>query len=51
MVHAEFVWTEPHSKRIKIKLRVQKEVLHGAILEQAYTVEYAVQDQLCEGSG
>ncbi|KAH6785197.1 hypothetical protein C2S51_037652 [Perilla frutescens var. frutescens] len=48
LVHAEFIWTEPHSKRIKIKLRVQKEVLHGAILEQAYTVEYVVQDQLCE---
>ncbi|KAG6429430.1 hypothetical protein SASPL_107481 [Salvia splendens] len=48
MVHAEFIWTEPHSKRIKIKLKVQKEVLHGAILEQAYTVEYVVQDQLCE---
>lgn len=48
LVHAEFVWTEPHSKRIKVKLKVQKEVLHGAILEQAYTVEYVVQDQLCE---
>ncbi|XP_011082654.1 60S ribosomal export protein NMD3-like [Sesamum indicum] len=48
LVHAEFVWTEPHSKRIKVKLRVQKEVLNGAILEQAYTVEYVVQDQMCE---
>lgn len=48
IVHAEFVWTEPHSKRIKVKLRVQKEVLYGAILEQAYTVEYVVQDQMCE---
>ncbi|XP_073035619.1 uncharacterized protein [Primulina eburnea] len=48
LVHAEFVLTEPHSKRIKVKLRVQKEVLNGAILEQAYTVEYVVQDQMCE---
>ncbi|KAG8390462.1 hypothetical protein BUALT_Bualt01G0085800 [Buddleja alternifolia] len=48
LVHAEFIWTEPHSKRIKVKLRVQKEVLNGAILEQAYTVEYVVQDQMCE---
>ncbi|KAK6922094.1 Nmd3, N-terminal [Dillenia turbinata] len=46
LVHAEFVWTEPHSKRLKIKLRVQKEV-HGAILEQAYVVEYVVQDYMC----
>ncbi|XAR58119.1 hypothetical protein NMG60_11026513 [Bertholletia excelsa] len=48
LVHAEFVWTEPHSKRIKVKLRVQKEVLNGAILEQAYIVEYVVQEQMCE---
>ncbi|KAJ9695823.1 hypothetical protein PVL29_011013 [Vitis rotundifolia] len=40
LIHAEFVWTEPHSKRIKVKLRVQKEVLNGAILEQVYIVEY-----------
>ncbi|KAL6581598.1 hypothetical protein OROMI_007521 [Orobanche minor] len=48
VVHAEFIWTEPHSKRIKVKLKVQKEVLNGAILEQAFTAEYTVQDQLCE---
>ncbi|XP_021891322.1 60S ribosomal export protein NMD3 [Carica papaya] len=48
LVHAEFVWTEPHSKRIKVKLKVQKEVLNGAILEQSYVVEYVVQDHMCE---
>ncbi|KAK2997982.1 hypothetical protein RJ639_025161 [Escallonia herrerae] len=48
LTHAEFIWTEPHSKRIKVKLRIQKEVLNGAVLEQAYTVEYVVQDQMCE---
>ncbi|KAL9999460.1 putative ribosomal export protein Nmd3 [Helianthus debilis subsp. tardiflorus] len=48
LIHAEFIWTEPHSKRIKVKLRVQKEVLNGAVLEQAYMVEYVVHDQMCE---
>lgn len=48
LVHAEFIWTEPHSKRIKVKLRIQKEVLNGAILEQAYVVEYVQQDHMCE---
>ncbi|XP_059641391.1 uncharacterized protein LOC132283465 [Cornus florida] len=48
LLHAEFIWTEPHSKRMKIKLRVQKEVLNGAILEQAYIVEYVVQEQMCK---
>ncbi|KAL6008466.1 hypothetical protein ACLOJK_033977 [Asimina triloba] len=48
LVHAEFVWTEPHSKRIKVKLRVQKEVLNGAVLEQSYVVEYVQQEHLCD---
>ncbi|KAK4801090.1 hypothetical protein SAY86_021577 [Trapa natans] len=48
LVHAEFIWTEPHSKRIKVKLSVQKEVLHGAILEQSYVVEYVQQEQMCD---
>ncbi|XP_024455439.1 uncharacterized protein LOC7472601 isoform X1 [Populus trichocarpa] len=48
LVNAEFIWTEPHSKRIKLRVRVQKEVLHGAILEQAYVIEYVQQDQMCD---
>ncbi|KAH7687378.1 nonsense-mediated mRNA decay protein 3 [Dioscorea alata] len=48
LVHGEFVWTEPHSKRIHVKLRVQREALHGAILEQSHLVEFTVQDRLCE---
>ncbi|KAF3961581.1 hypothetical protein CMV_013817 [Castanea mollissima] len=48
LVHAEFIWTEPHSKRIKVKLKVQKEVLNGAILEQSYVVEYVQQEHMCE---
>ena len=26
LVDAGFIWTEPHSKRVKVKLTVQKEV-------------------------
>ncbi|KAF9588485.1 hypothetical protein IFM89_011685 [Coptis chinensis] len=48
LVNAEFVWTEPHSKRIKVKLNVQKEVLNGVKLEQAYITEYVVTDHMCE---
>lgn len=47
-MHAEFIWTVPHSKRIKVRLKVQKEVLNGAVLEQSYIVEYVAQDQMCE---
>ncbi|QCE02414.1 60S ribosomal export protein NMD3-like [Vigna unguiculata] len=48
LVHAEFIWTEPHSRRIKVKVKVQKEVINGAILEQSYTVEYVQQEHMCE---
>ncbi|KAG6498996.1 60S ribosomal export protein NMD3-like [Zingiber officinale] len=48
LVHAEFIWTEPHSKRLRLRLRVQAEALHGAILEQAHMVELTVHDRLCD---
>ena len=48
LVDASWVWTEPHSKRLKIKLTVQKEVLNGAILQQSFVVEYTVANQQCD---
>ena len=29
-----WIWTEPHSMRLKIKITIQKEVMNGAILQQ-----------------
>jgi nonsense-mediated mRNA decay protein 3 len=47
LVDAGFVWTEPHSKRIKVKLTVHGEVLGGTVLQQVFVVEYTVQNQMC----
>jgi len=47
LIDANFLWTEPHSKRIKIKLSIQAEVLGGAILQQTFVVEYTVAYQMC----
>ncbi|XP_076355696.1 60S ribosomal export protein NMD3 [Tachypleus tridentatus] len=47
LIDAGFVWTEPHSRRIKVKLTVQKEVLGGAVLQQVFVVEYIVNTQMC----
>ncbi|EEB15514.1 Nonsense-mediated mRNA decay protein, putative [Pediculus humanus corporis] len=47
LIDAGFVWTEPHSKRIKVKLTVHGEVLGGAILQQVFVVEYIVGHQMC----
>jgi len=48
LVDAGFVWTEPHSKRLKVKLTIQAEVLNGAILQQSFVVEYVVENHMCE---
>jgi len=32
MIDAAFLWTEPHSKRLKVKITVQKEVVNGTLL-------------------
>eukprot|EP00192_Tetraselmis_astigmatica_P024375 CAMPEP_0117664538 /NCGR_PEP_ID=MMETSP0804-20121206/9282_1 /TAXON_ID=1074897 /ORGANISM="Tetraselmis astigmatica, Strain CCMP880" /LENGTH=504 /DNA_ID=CAMNT_0005471795 /DNA_START=246 /DNA_END=1760 /DNA_ORIENTATION=+ len=47
LVDAAFIWTEPHSRRLKVKLTVQKEVLNGAILQQSFVVEYVVEPLMC----
>nr|CAD7597249.1 unnamed protein product [Timema genevievae] len=48
LVDAGFVWTEPHSKRIKVKLTVHGEVIGGATLQQVFVVEFTVNHQMCE---
>ena len=40
LIDASFIWTEPHSKRIKIKLKIQKEIQEGAVLEQTVPVSH-----------
>lgn len=48
LVDAGFVWTEPHSKRIKVKLTVHAEVSNGIVLQQVFVVELTVANQMCD---
>ncbi|KAI8424388.1 hypothetical protein MSG28_002912 [Choristoneura fumiferana] len=48
LIDAGFAWTEPHSKRIKVKLTVQGEVMGGAVLQQTFIVEFNIQHQMCD---
>ncbi|XP_063976766.1 60S ribosomal export protein NMD3 isoform X2 [Diachasmimorpha longicaudata] len=48
LVDASFVWTEPHSKRIRVKLTVHAEVAGGAILQQIFVVEFIITHQMCD---
>lgn len=47
LVDAGFIWTEPHSKRLRVKLTVQQEVLTSTVLQQIFEVEYVVQHTQC----
>ncbi|TIB13374.1 hypothetical protein E3P92_02291 [Wallemia ichthyophaga] len=47
LIDAGFIWTEPHSKRIKVKLTVQKEVLANTILQQVFEVTYTILGAQC----
>lgn len=48
LIDAGFVWTEPHSKRIKLKLTVHAEIMTGTMLEQIFVVEFTVNHQMCD---
>lgn len=47
LIDANFIWTEPHSKRLRVKLTVQKEVFTSTILQQVFEVEFIVQYGQC----
>ena len=47
LVDAGWIWTEPHSMRLKVRLTVQREVQKGTILQQSFTVNFVVRNQQC----
>jgi len=49
LVDAVWIWTEPHSKRLKIRLTIQKEVFNNTILEKRFIVDFVVKNQQCDG--
>lgn len=47
LVDAAWIWTEPHSMRLKVRLTVQREVQTGTVLQQSFLVEFIVRNQQC----
>lgn len=47
LIDAGFVWTEPHSKRVRVKLTVHAEVHSGTVLQQVFIVEFIINHQMC----
>jgi nonsense-mediated mRNA decay protein 3 len=48
LIDANFVYTEPHSKRIKIKITIQKEIHGGTVLQNNLILEFTENNQQCE---
>lgn len=47
LVDASWIWTEPHSMRLKVRLTVQREIQAGTILQQSFLVVFIVRNQQC----
>ncbi|RYP90942.1 hypothetical protein DL770_002947 [Monosporascus sp. CRB-9-2] len=47
IVDASFIWTEPHSRRVRVKLTIQDSVSDGVLLQQSFEVVYIVAWQQC----
>ena len=47
IIDAGFIWTEPHSRRIKVKITIQDSVGEGVLLQQTFEVVYVVSTQQC----
>lgn len=47
VIDAKFIWTEPHSRHVKIKLTVQQEVMNNASIQQTFPVEFTITELQC----
>ena len=48
LVDAGFIWTEPHSRRLKVRLTIQKAVAQGTLMQQNVIVEFVVHAMQCD---
>jgi nonsense-mediated mRNA decay protein 3 len=48
LVDAKWIWTEEHSRRLKLELTVQKEVLQGTTIQKKFGVTFEVVNLQCE---
>ncbi len=49
LVDASWIWTEPHSRRLKLRLAVEEDVGGGTSIRQAIVVEFTVRTRNCDG--
>ncbi|TPX09080.1 uncharacterized protein E0L32_001658 [Thyridium curvatum] len=47
VIDASFIWTEPNSRRVRVKLTIQDSVAEGVVLQQSFEVVYVVGTHQC----
>lgn len=47
LINAKFLWTEPHSKRLKVEVTIQKEILTNTVLQQTFVLLLIVHGGQC----
>jgi len=48
LIDAAFIWTEPHSKRLILKLTIQASAIGKAILQKKFQVDIVIQNKQCD---
>ena len=48
LIDAKFIWTDPHSRHVKINLTIQQEVMNNASIQQTFPVEFVITDLQCD---
>ncbi|CAI5711969.1 unnamed protein product [Peronospora effusa] len=47
LIDAGFIWTEPHSKRVKLRLTLQREVANHAVIQNTCVVTFVINSVKC----
>ncbi|GMF39535.1 unnamed protein product [Phytophthora fragariaefolia] len=47
LIDAGFIWTEPHSKRVKLRLTLQREVANHAVVQNACVASFVIHSVKC----
>ncbi|KAK8893371.1 hypothetical protein M9Y10_021788 [Tritrichomonas musculus] len=47
LIDAKFLWTEPHSKRIKVSITIEKETFNGTILRRSMIIVFKIRNLQC----
>lgn len=47
LIDAGFIWTEPHSKRVKLRLTLQREVANHAVVQNTCVITFVIHSIKC----